>query len=352
MSALHFKIGKYRVGEDSPCLVIGEVGQAHDGSLGTAHAYIDAIASAGAQAVKFQTHIARAESSTLEPFRVKFSLQDATRFDYWKRMEFTTEQWAGLADHAREKDLLFLSSPFSEDAVDMLEKIGMPAWKVASGEVNNPLLLERILATHSPILLSTGMSPLAEVDRIVDQVKAQGVSLSVFQCTSKYPSSPQDVGLNMIQIYRERFQVPVGLSDHSGKIFPGLAAVTLGASILEVHVTLSRDTFGPDVPVSLTPIELKQLVEGVYFIEQAIHAPVNKDAIASDLASMRTIFGKSLVARRNLIKGHILERGDLSARKPGSGIPVERLDDMIGRVLTRDIDAGEFLEMTDFKNGR
>jgi N-acetylneuraminate synthase len=140
------------------------------------------------------------------------------------------------------------------------------------------------------------MSPLAEVDRIVDQVKAQGVSLAVFQCTSKYPSSPQDVGLNMIQVYKERYQLPVGLSDHSGKIFPGLAAVTLGAAILEVHVTLSRDSFGPDVPVSLTPIELKQLVEGVRFIEQALHAPVNKDAIALDLAPMRTIFGKSLVA--------------------------------------------------------
>ncbi len=248
MSGLQFKIGKHRVGEDSPCLVVGEVGQAHDGSLGTAHAYIDAIASAGAQAVKFQTHIARAESSTLEPFRVKFSLQDATRLDYWKRMEFTPEQWAGLAKHARESGLVFLSSPFSEEAVDMLEQIGMPAWKVASGEVNNPLLLERILATRSPILLSTGMSPLAEVDRIVDQVKAQGVSLAVFQCTSKYPSSPQDVGLNMIQVYKERYQLPVGLSDHSGKIFPGLAAVTLGAAILEVHVTLSPRQFWTGCP--------------------------------------------------------------------------------------------------------
>ena len=133
MSAIQFKIGERLVGENAPCLVVGEVAQAHDGSLGTAHAFIDAMANAGADAVKFQTHIAHAESSAQEPFRVKFSQQDATRYDYWQRMEFTAEQWQGLADHAHQRGLLFLSSPFSEEAVDLLERIGMPAWKIASG---------------------------------------------------------------------------------------------------------------------------------------------------------------------------------------------------------------------------
>ncbi len=350
MPAFQLKIDKRPVGENAPCLIVGEVAQAHDGSLGMAHAFIDTIATAGADAVKFQTHIAQAESSAQEPFRVKFSQQDATRYDYWKRMEFTEGQWQGLADHARQRGLVFLSSPFSEEAVDMLERIGMPAWKIASGEVNNPLLLERIFQTRKPILLSTGMSPLAEIDRIVGQVKAQEVPLAVLQCTSKYPLKPEDVGLNVLELYRSRYQVPVGLSDHSGRIYPGLAAVTLGASILEIHVTLSREMFGPDVPVSLTPSGLKELVEGTRFIEQAMRAPVDKDASAAELSTMRTIFGKSLVARRELKAGQTLTRADLTARKPGTGILAERLEEFLGRSLKRDVSAGEFLSLLDFEN--
>lgn len=351
MSALQLKIDEHLVGENAPCLIIGEVAQAHDGSLGMAHAFIDAIASVGADAVKFQTHIAHAESSAQEPFRVKFSQQDATRYDYWKRMEFTEEQWQGLADHAHQRGLLFLSSPFSEEAVDMLDRVGMPAWKVASGEVNNPLLLERILSTRKPVLLSTGMSSLSEVDRIVELVKKNDLPLAVFQCTSKYPSGPEEVGLNMLGVYRDRYQVPVGLSDHSGKIYSGLAAVTLGTSILEVHVTLSREMFGPDVSASLTPGELKVLVEGTRFIERALRAPVDKDVFATELGNMRTIFGSSLVALRDLKAGQALKRRDLTARKPGTGIPAERLEEMLGKVLRRDVSAGEFLNTADFENG-
>jgi len=350
MPILQFKIGERLLGEGAPCLIVGEVAQAHDGSLGMAHAFVDAIATAGADAVKFQTHIAQAESSAQEPFRVKFSQQDATRYDYWKRMEFTEEQWLGLGEHARQRGLLFLSSPFSEEAVEMLDRNGMPAWKVASGEVSNPFLLERILQTRKPVLLSTGMSPLPEVDRIVELVKKKGVPLAVFQCSSRYPSGPQEVGLNMLAVYRERYQVPVGLSDHSGKIFPGLAAVTLGASILEIHVTLSREMFGPDVPVSLTSSELRELVEGARFIEAVLSHPVDKDQFAAELENMRTIFGKSLATRLDLKAGHVLRREDLTARKPGTGIPAARLAEALGKTLKRDMVAGEFLSKSDFEN--
>jgi N,N'-diacetyllegionaminate synthase len=350
MSTLHFRIGKRLVGEKAPCLIIGEVAQAHDGSLGMAHAFIDAIANVGADAVKSQTHIAHAESSAQEPFRVKFSQQDASRYDYWQRMEFSAEQWQGLANHAHQRRLLFLSSPFSEEAVDLLDRLGMPAWKVASGEVNNPLLLERILLTRKPVLLSTGMSPLLEVDNIVGLVKDQKIPLAVFQCTSKYPSGPEDVGLNMLAIYHDRYKIPVGLSDHSGKVYSGLAAVTLGASILEVHITLSREMFGPDVQASLTPIELKELVEGTRFIESTQSHPVDKNQLASELGSIRTIFGKSLATRLDLKSGHIILRDDLMARKPGNGIPAERLHEILGKKLKRDVSAGEFLSTADFEN--
>ncbi|MBI4236519.1 MAG: N-acetylneuraminate synthase family protein, partial [Chloroflexi bacterium] len=171
------------LGLRGPCVVIGEVAQTHDGSLGLAHAFIDAIASAGADAVKFQTHIAAAESTPSEPWRVKFSPQDETRYAYWRRMEFTEEQWRGLKRHAEERGLLFLSTPFSLEAVELLERVGVAAWKVGSGETGNIPMLQRMLRSGTPVLLSTGMSPLAEVDAAVEQVKARDVPLAVLQCT-------------------------------------------------------------------------------------------------------------------------------------------------------------------------
>src|SRR5437763_1720168 len=146
------------------CLIIGEVGQAHNGSLGMAHAFIDAIANAGADAVKFQTHIASAESTAAEPWRIRFSPQDSTRYEYWKRMEFSEEQWLGLKKHADERGLLFLSSPFSVEAVQLLQRVGVPAWKVASGEISNVPLFEALARTELPVLMSTGMSDLSEID--------------------------------------------------------------------------------------------------------------------------------------------------------------------------------------------
>ncbi|MHB8856607.1 MAG: N-acetylneuraminate synthase family protein [Bellilinea sp.] len=345
-----FKISDRQVGAGAPALIVGEVAQAHDGSLGTAHAFIDAIADAGADAVKFQTHIAAAESSALESFRVKFSQQDATRYDYWKRMEFTPEGWSGLAEHARQRGLIFLSSPFSEEAVDMLEKIGMPAWKIASGEVTNPLLLERIAATKKPVLLSSGMSTVAEVDAAVEQIQKLELPLLVFQCTSKYPSGPEDVGLNMLDFFRQRYGAPVGLSDHSGKIFPGLAAAALGVDVIEVHVTLSRQMFGPDVIVSLTPAELRQLVEGTRFIQTALAHPVGKDDRAASMAEMRGLFSKSLVARRNLKSGQTLKREDITTRKPGTGIPAANVARYLGRTLRQDVAAETFLAPDDFED--
>jgi N,N'-diacetyllegionaminate synthase len=333
---------------DSPgCLVIGEVAQAHDGSLGTAHAFIDAIAAAGADAVKFQTHIAAAESTPGEPWRVRFSPQDATRYEYWKRMEFTEEQWAGLARHAGDRGLLFLSSPFSVEAVHLLDRVGMKAWKVASGEVSNPVLFDALLATGRPVLLSTGMSPLAEIDEAVRRVQEQGLPLAVLQCTTAYPCPPEKLGLNLLAVFRERYGCAAGLSDHSGTIYPGLAAVTLGAEVLEVHVTLSREAFGPDVPASLIPGELRQLVDGVRFLERALANPVDKDGMAAEMEPLRRMFTKSVVAREDLPEDTVLSEEHLTVKKPGEGIPAARMAELIGRRLTRAVRADEPLRVED-----
>jgi N-acetylneuraminate synthase len=347
MSVRDLAIDGRLLGPGHPCLIVAEVAQAHDGSLGTAHAYIDAVARTGADAIKFQTHIAAAESTPEERFRVKFSHQDATRYAYWKRMEFTEEQWHGLAAHTRERGLIFLSTPFSFEAVDLLERIGVPAWKVGSGEVNNFPMVKHMAQTRKPVLLSSGMSPWAELDEAVAYVRQYDAPVAVFQCTTAYPCPPEKLGLNVLTEIRQRYGCPVGLSDHSGTIYAGLAATTLGANMLEVHIVFSRDCFGPDVPASVTTAELKQLVEGVRFIEKALTQPVDKEATALDLAELRRVFGKSVVAARDLPADHYLRETDLTLKKPGTGIPAARLSEVAGRKLKRAVLADALLSEDD-----
>ena len=323
-------------------VVVGEVGQAHDGSLGMAHAFIDAIADAGADAVKFQTHIAAAESRTDEPWRVQFSYADNSRYEYWKRMEFTAQAWCGLRRHADDRGLAFLSSPFSLEAVDLLRRVGVAAWKVASGEVAHPQLLDAVAQTGAPVLLSSGMSDWAELDGAVARLRGAGAGpLAVLQCTSAYPLTPERLGLNVLGEIRERYGCATGLSDHSGTIFPALAAVALGGRAIEVHVTLSREMFGPDVAASVTSSELRLLVEGVRYVGAALAAPVDKDEVATELAPMRALFGRSLVARRALPAGHVLAATDLTAKKPGGAIPPARLESLVGCRLRRALQPDE-----------
>ena len=328
--------------------MIGEVAQAHDGSLGLAHAFIDAIAAAGADAVKFQTHIAEAESHPSEPWRVRFSPADDTRFDYWKRMEFSEDQWAGLRTHAREAGLAFLSSPFSLEAVDLLRRVGVAGWKIASGEVPNRELLEAVAAAGGPVLLSSGMSPWEELDAAVACLREAGTDrLAVLQCTSAYPVAPESVGLNVLAELEQRYGCATGLSDHSGTIFPSLAAVALGARVVEVHVTLSREMFGPDVPASITPAELRELCNGVGVITTSLSHPVDKDGAALALAPMRRLFTRSLVTTRALAAGEALAEQDLAARKPGSGIPAGERARVVGARLRRAVAAGTLLQEAD-----
>jgi N,N'-diacetyllegionaminate synthase len=331
-------------------LIIAEIGQAHDGSLGTAHAYIDAVARTKANAVKFQTHIAAAESSRSDSWRVKFSPQDASRYDYWRRMEFTPEQWAGLRHHAEEKDLAFLSSPFSLEAVELLIGCGISSWKIASGELTNEPLLRRVAQTGLPIILSSGMSSWTELDAATNLVKAAGCDLTVMQCTSAYPTPPSQLGLNLIAGLKNRYECKAGLSDHSGTIFAGLAAATLGADAVEVHVTFSRDSFGPDVSSSVTIAELAQMVEGIGFIQQALDHPVDKDQAATSMAPMRKLFTRSIVALIDLSAGQRLLTGHLTLRKPGTGLSPARLPSLVGKVMRHDVPAGNLLTEDDFEN--
>lgn len=337
------------IGPGNPVLIIGEVAQAHDGSLNMAHAYIDAIAAAGADAVKFQTHIAAAESTAEESFRKGSPWIEENKAQFWERTGFKEDAWQGLAAHAREKGLIFLSSPFSVEAVEMLERVGVPVWKVASGEVTNFQMFERMAKSRLPILLSAGMSPWEEQDRVVEFIKGLKAPLALFQCTTAYPCPPEQVGLNLIAELRERYDLPVGLSDHSGKIYSGLAAAALGANMLEVHITLSRELYGTSVDASLTTTELRELVEGVRFIEAMLNSPVDKDKLAKDKAGLRPVFFRSVVATQDLPAGSVLAGEHLTTKKPGTGIPADRLSELVGRKLARDVKRDQLLSEEDLQ---
>ena len=313
--------------------MIAEVAQAHDGSLGCAHAYIDAAAEAGADAVKFQTHIASAESTLDEPWRVKFSRQDETRYDYWKRMEFSSAQWKELFLHCEDRNVEFISSPFSLEAVELLDDIGMRIWKIASGEIYNPMLIDAVLDTKKPVVYSTGMSNIEDLVPLITKTQDLGRDFAILQCTTAYPCPPKLWGLNIIDEIRDKFKCPTGFSDHSGNIFAGLAAATLGAEILELHITFSHQAFGPDVPASVTPDQLAQLVEGIRQINDAQRANPSKQTIADSTANLRNIFGRSLALREELPAGTEVELHHLVLKKPAGGFTYEEIGKVVGRSL-------------------
>ena len=327
--------------------IIAEIAQAHEGSLGIAHSYIDALAKTGIDAVKFQVHIAEAESSVHEPFRVKFSTQDETRYDYWKRMEFSLEQWQGLKTHCEEVGVEFMASPFSNAAVDLLEQLEVKRYKIGSGEVNNFLLLQKIVATKKPIILSSGMSSFEELDKTVAFLRDLKADFSILQCTTSYPTRPENYGLNVIQELKERYGVTVGYSDHSAKIGTCTAATALGAEILEFHAVFNRQMFGPDASSSLEIAEIKQLVSAVKNISLAQQHPVDKSDNTA-YSDLKSIFEKSLAVNKDLSAGHVLTFEDLESKKPkGYGIEASKFREVIGKRVKRDLKRWDFLKDDD-----
>jgi N-acetylneuraminate synthase len=308
---------------------------------------MDAIAQTGVDAVKFQMHIAQAESSEHEPFRVKFSLEDETRYAYWQRMSFSLEQWKGIKQHCDTLGLDFLCSPFSNLAVDWLEEIGVKQYKIGSGEVTNFLILEKIAKTGKPVILSSGMSSYVELDKTVEFLKERKVDFSILQCTTAYPTMPEQYGLNVIQELKERYKVPIGFSDHSAKMETCIAATALGASILEFHVVFDRQLFGPDSKASLTISETKDLVLAVKNVATALSNPIDKND-NTGFSELKQIFEKSLAVNKKLPKDHTLTFEDLEAKKPKNyGILASKYQKVIGRKLKSAKNQWDFLNEED-----
>jgi N-acetylneuraminate synthase len=324
-------------------MIIAEIGSVHDGSFGNACALVDMAASAGANVVKFQTHIANAETRHDAPMPSFF--QGEPRFEYFERTGFSPDRWRQLRDHCQNRGVLFMSSPFSEAAVDLLEGIGADIYKVPSGEVTNVFLLERLAVTGKPIILSSGMSSWAELDGAV-AILQRCPRLIVLQCSSRYPCSAEHVGLNVLDEMRRRYGVEIGLSDHTLGYAAAFAAGALGATVIEKHVTFSKLMYGSDARHSMEPQDFRTFCDGLNEVWRMLDHPIDKNDLAP-YAEMKGVFEKSLVASRALPAGHALGREDLAAKKPGGGIATANYRKLVGQRLTRAVPADHVFTWPD-----
>jgi N-acetylneuraminate synthase len=331
-------------------LIIAEVGQNHDGSLGTAHSYIDEIAKTGADGVKFQMHFADEESSLDDKFRKNFSYKIETRYEYWKRIEFSAEEWQQLYKHAKSKNLIFICSPFSIKAFNILNKMRVQFWKIASGEINNLELISKMISTNKTILLSTGMSSIDEIKKITNFFKKKRFSKFILmQCTTKYPVKFNEIGIDILDYYKANFKCEVGLSDHSGSPYPSIYAISKNASVIEVHVTFNKFLFGPDIKSSVNFEQLKQIVD---FRNSKIlmdNKFFDKNKISKKLTIYKNLFGRSLALNKNLVKGEKILNKYLTLKKPGTGISLNLKKKIIGKRAIKNLDCRRLLKLSDLK---
>jgi len=313
--------------------IIAELGNAHEGSIGLAKKMIEAVAECGVDAVKFQTHIFEAESLKDAPNSSWF--QGESREEYLIRTAFNLEEHKELKKFSEDLGLEYISSSFSLEAIDLLEQVGVKTHKIPSGEVNNLPYLEKLAKTGKKILLSTGMSSWEEIDKAVSILK--GTDLVVLQCTTKYPCPAEEAGLDVMLKIKEKYNIPVGLSDHTENIAIPIAAVVLGARVIEKHFTLSKKMYGSDAPYATEPKEFKYMVDCIREVEKSLNSNVDKDKIVEGLKETKVIFEKSVVSAKELKKGTKLTMEDLSFKKPGDGIHVKNYKEIIGKELNKDV---------------
>ena len=337
MSRAQIAIGDRAIGEGLPCFVIAEAGVNHNGDIGLALRLVAAAAHAGADAVKFQTFNAdrlvtrHAPRAAYQSERVGEGSQHAML----KALELSEHDHRTIQDRCAQLGVCFLSTPFDENAADMLERLGVAAFKIPSGELTNVLLIDHIARKKRTIVLSTGMSNLDEVAEAVDRIRACGAPLALLQCTSAYPADAASVNLRAMRTMADAFKVPVGLSDHSRGIAVPIAAAALGAAIVEKHLTLDRSMNGPDHQASLEPAEFSAMVDGIRDAQAALGDGIKRPSSAE--LELAQLVRRSLVAARALPVGHALTAADIVAKRPGTGLPVGAIDAVIGRRLRREM---------------
>lgn len=333
------------IGPGQPVFVIAEAGVNHNGDLKMARALIDVAVETGADAVKFQTFQADRLVTANAP-KAEYQLQTTgaaeSQLELLRRFELSADAHRELQAHCHERGIIFLSTPFDEEAVDLLHELNVPAFKISSGDLTNSPLLEYVASKGKPVILSTGMSELSELIEAVSVLNMAGCENPVLlHCVSNYPAEPAEVNLRAMQTMRSAFDVPVGFSDHTEGIDVALAAVAMGACVIEKHFTLDRTLPGPDHRASLEPAELRDLVRSIRRVEIALGSG-RKVPTAREIETAK-VARRSLVAARDLPAGTTLERDMVVMRRPGTGLSPTLLETLVGQQTARDISAGALL---------
>lgn len=343
----HINIGGRLVGQKQPVFIIAEAGVNHNGSLEAAFQLVDAAAKFGADAVKFQTFKAEQLVSLSAP-KAEYQLQttdaNESQFAMLKKLELGFDAFEKLSDYCKQKGILFLSTPFDDESADFLDQIGIPTFKIASGELTNLPFLTRIAQKQKPIILSTGMAWMGEVETAVETIlKENNQQIAILHCVSNYPADPKEVNLRSMLTLRDAFGFPVGFSDHTKGIEIPIASVALGACIVEKHFTLDRTLPGPDHLASLEPHEFQQMVESIRNVELALGSGIKRPTPSE--ISTAAVARKSLVAARDIRAGEILTSDCIALKRPGSGLPAIMIQYLLGRSVRQDIPKGQMLSL-------
>lgn len=319
--------------------IIAEIGSVHDGSIGNALKMVDLAKDCGANVVKFQLHISSEEmidNAASPPY-----FKSENRKDYFDRISFTLIQLRKIFEYCRRKKIEFLCSPFSNKAVDVLNNLGVNAFKIASGELTNHYMLEKISKTKKKVYLSTGMSSLGEINMALKILKSCKVVL--MQCTSMYPCPEDKVGLNIIQYFKKKYDYEVGFSDHYLGFEAGYAAAAIGANVIEKHITFSRKMYGSDAQFAMEPKEFKIYVKGIKKIWRMLDYPVDKNKL-THLQKMKNIFEKGIYFSKDLAKGQTICIDDISFKKPSGDIPASDYKKYLGKKLKKNVKKNQLLK--------
>ncbi|WP_406242636.1 N-acetylneuraminate synthase [Tissierella carlieri] len=327
--------------------IIAEAGVNHNGSIDLAKKLIDKASNAGADAVKFQSFKAEklvTKNAQKAEYQELTTGKEENQFEMIKRLELDYEKHEELINYCKSKDIMFLSSPFDLESIDLLSTLGLEIFKIPSGEITNVPYLRKIGLLKKKVILSTGMSTLGDIEKALDILRISGTEdMIVLHCNTEYPTPIDDVNLNAMNTIREAFKVEVGYSDHTLGIEVPIAAVALGATVVEKHFTLDKNMEGPDHRASLEPEELKEMVRCIRNIEKALGDGVKK--LTGSEAKNINIARKSIVAGRNIIKGEIFTEENLGIKRPGDGISPMRWDEIIGQKAKRDFKEDELIEI-------
>lgn len=351
MAERAFSIGDRPVAVGAPVLVVAEAGVNHDGDVARAEELVDAAADSGADAIKFQMFAAERVASANAPkagYQRETTGAGESQQEMLARLELAPEEYERLSRRCSQRGILFLASVFDAEAVALLGRLGAPGIKVGSGELTNWPLLEGVAAAELPVILSTGMATLDEVVAAVDILAGGGCErVALLQCTTNYPADPADANLKAIATLRGALGLPVGYSDHTVGMETALAAVALGACIVEKHLTLDTSLPGPDHRASLDPPAFRRFVDGIRIVSAALGDGVKRPA-ASEAAN-RDIVRRSIVAARPLPAGEIVEAEALSALRPGTGISPTQRSEIVGRRVRRSLATGEQISWADLE---